>query len=230
MASLNQLVSEIIHISRQPNSVELRRQILGAIIHARNEIIRKSYNNHHYADRVLQQKFRIEIIDTPDGDLYKTDGISNIPMIKRSKYKVPRPTRLPNNLPFLSIRTVGLNRNIEIPFAKEAVAQYYKHLPGLCDVATYDYINGYIYIRVIDSNKLKDIGGIIVESIFELPHIIDAETNEHEPHIDEDELYNNEFLISEDIIGAVMELALQRLHLEIPRETNTTSEHNKLNS
>ena len=56
MSSINQLVSEIAHIAQAPNNVPLRRSIRQEIIHYRNELIRKSYNNHSISDKVLQQK------------------------------------------------------------------------------------------------------------------------------------------------------------------------------
>ena len=48
MASLNQLVSEFAHAVGNPNSIPLRRNLRYAILHGRNELIRKSYENHKY--------------------------------------------------------------------------------------------------------------------------------------------------------------------------------------
>lgn len=87
MASLNQLISEIAHAVGDPNSVPLRRNIRYAILHTRNELIRKSYENHHYIDKGLQQRFRISLIDVPDGDLHNSD-ILKLPAIKRSVNKI----------------------------------------------------------------------------------------------------------------------------------------------
>ena len=62
MSSLNQLISEIAHSVQQADSVPVRRAIRQAIIHARNELIRHSYSNHNYTDKVLKQKYNLEII------------------------------------------------------------------------------------------------------------------------------------------------------------------------
>lgn len=223
MASLNQLISEIAHAVGDPNSVPLRRNIRYAILHTRNELIRKSYENHHYIDKGLQQRFRISLIDVPDGDLHNSD-ILKLPAIKRSAVKVPKPVRLTNGLPFQSIRTAGYD-NMEIAFAKEASAMFYTHLVGLCNTPVYDYINGYLYFFNHDANWFDSIGAIIVESVFEMPHLIPEETVESlkEPNtdIDSETTYDNdEFLLPEDMIGAIKDIIFKRNLLNVPRETN----------
>lgn len=72
MASLNQLVSEFAHAVGNPNSIPLRRNLRYAILHGRNELIRRSYENHKYIDKGLQQRVRLSIINVPDGDLYNS--------------------------------------------------------------------------------------------------------------------------------------------------------------
>lgn len=118
MASLNQLVSEFAHAVGNPNSIPLRRNLRYAILHGRNELIRKSYENHKYVDKGIQQRIRVSIINVPDGDLYNSQTLG-LPAIKRTKQEVPKPVRLINNLPFQSIRTTG-HTGIEIPFAKRS--------------------------------------------------------------------------------------------------------------
>ena len=84
MASLNQLVSEFAHAVGNPNSIPLRRNLRYAILHGRNELIRKSYENHKYVDKGLQQRIRVSIINVPDGDLYNSQTLG-LPAIKRTK-------------------------------------------------------------------------------------------------------------------------------------------------
>lgn len=43
MSSLSQLTSEILHGVGQPNNHTLRERVRNAIIHTRNELIRRSY-------------------------------------------------------------------------------------------------------------------------------------------------------------------------------------------
>ena len=105
MATLNQLISEIAHAAGSPNTLAVRRNIRQAIIHTRNELIRQSYERHGYTDKGLEQRFRLELIDVPDGDIYGTKDL-NLPLIKRTKNKVPRPVRLINNIPFQYPRLV----------------------------------------------------------------------------------------------------------------------------
>lgn len=223
MASLNQLISEIAHAVGDPNNVPLRRNIRYAIIHTRNELIRKSYENHNYLDKGVQQRFRVSIIDVPDGDLYNS-GILNLPAIKRTEFKVPRPVRLTNGLPFQSIRTAGYNNN-EIAFAKETSAKFYHHLAGFCNLPVYDYINEYLYFFCHNVDWFKGIGSIIIESVFEQPQLIPEETinslKDNSYNIDnESEFDDNEFLIPEDMIGSIKDIIFKRNLLNIYRETN----------
>lgn len=224
MASLNQLISEIAHAVGDPNNVPLRRNIRYAILHTRNELIRKSYENNKYVDKGLQQRFRVSIIDVPDGDLFNTEHLL-LPAIKRTANKVPRPVRLTNNLPFQSVRTLGFNNN-EIAFAKEASVKFYHHLAGLCNQPVYDYINGYIYFFSHNVDWFKNIGNIIIESVFESPHIVPEETVSKEPDTnydpidDEIKFDDDEFLLPEDMIGSIKDIIFKRNLLNIARDTN----------
>lgn len=214
MSSLNQLISEIAHSVQQPNSVPVRRALRQAIIHARNELIRQSFGNHHYIDQVLKQRFRLTIIDVPDGDVANSKDLG-LTTIKRTLNKVPRPVRLDNNLPFHSVRTVGLINPINIPFTHGGSSQYYKSLPGMSCSPTYVYENDYIYI----SNLFDDIGSIIVESVFEYPHEIKLETSdkgEYIANVDDDD----EFFLPEDMVNSVKKLTLETFNAEIVRESN----------
>lgn len=230
MASINQLISEIAHSVQQANSVPVRRAIKLAIIHARNELIRKSYTNHNYTDKGLQQRFRLSLVTIPDGDQINSPSFATV-NIKRTNSKVPRPVRLTNNLPFHSVRTSGVKHPIEIAFVKEASAQYYKYLPGMQNAITYDYENEYIYINTINSDLLNAIEYITVESVFEQPHLITTEAigeKFNEDIISDDD----EFLLPEDMIGAVKESVLKTWNAgtstNIIRETNEEPALNKI--
>lgn len=224
MSSIAQLVSEIAHSLKQPDSVPVRRAIKLGIIHARNEAIRRSYGNHNYTDKVLQQRFRLSIVDVTDGDIPGADNPA-IARIKRTCCKVPRPVRLINNLPFHSVRTAGVANPVEIAYVKEAGANYYKHLPGMCNTITYDYINEYIYINTLNNDILNNIPFIIVESVFEMPHLILPEANGESlnPDIIND---NDEFLLPEDMINTVKKLVLETWNANIVRDTNEVSSPN----
>lgn len=224
MASLNQLISEIAHAVGDPNNVPLRRNIRYAILHTRNELIRRSYETNSQLDKGLQQRFRISIIDVPDGDLHNSE-LLRLPAIKRTKFKVPRPVRLTNGLPFQSVRTTGFNNN-EIAFAKEASAKFYHHLAGFCNQPIYDYINEYIYFFSYDIDWFKNIETIIIESAFEAPYLIPEETIEAvkdsiiDKIDDETKFDDDEFLLPEDMIGNIKDIIFKRNLLNVPRETN----------
>ena len=218
MSSIAQLVSEIAHSVKQPDSVPVRRAIKLGIIHARNEVIRRSFANHNYTDKVLQQRFKLTLIDVPDGDLYSSDKVVTS-RVKRTANKVPRPVRLTNNLPFHSVRTAGVRNPIEIAFVKEATAKYYNALPGFCPNVSYDYINEYIYVNSPVEGQLASIGSIIVESVFEYPYIIETETVEGKLDIDTID-DNDEFLLPEDMITTVKQLILSTWNPDVIRDTN----------
>lgn len=215
MASINQIVSEIAHSVQGAYSVPVRRALRLAVVHARNELIRHSFTNHRYTDKVLQQRFRVTIIDVPDGDIHGTK-LGELPTIKRTLQEVPRPTRLDNNLPFHSVRTAGVINPIEIPFVKEASSKFYSHLPGICPNITYDYINGYIYINAKNDGLFNKIGSIIIESIFERPDLINIETYDKGVTTISDD---DEYLIPEDMINNLKKLALETYNLQIVRQT-----------
>ena len=170
MSSLNQIVSEIAHAIHQPNNFTARRTIRSAIIHTFNEQIRQTYQRHANVDKILMQRYRISLINVPDGDIFQT-LVSTKYKVKRSKDRVPRPVRLDNNLPFVSVRTVGYD-NMAIPFIKEANAQFYKALPGMCTSLSYDYINGYLYVNSNGNPLIEPLGHIIIESPFEIQKFV----------------------------------------------------------
>lgn len=218
MSTINQLVSEIAHSVKQPDSIPVRKAIKLGIIHARNKLIRHSYTNHNYIDKGLQQRFRLELIDIPDGDLYNTSNVVD-DKIKRTKNKVPRPTRIANNLPFQSVRTAGVKNPIEIAFVREASSKYYAALPAMCPVVTYDYINDYIYINTLNDTIINNISCIIVESVFEYPHLIETETIDGVLDLSTVS-DNDEFFIPEDMVDDIKKLVLETWNTEVIRDTN----------
>lgn len=219
MASIAQLVSEFAHSVGQPNNKALRENIKSLIIHTRNEVIRRSYENHSYVDKILTQRFKVSLITVNDGEVIlpeDCDGIK-VDKILRTEQQVPRPVRLTNNLPFDRVSTVGYKTNKEIPYIKETTARFRSAVPGLSGMACYDYINGYIYIFPSDKANLG-IGKLVIESAFENPTLIDVEngvTSEWSAFMDE-----NEWLLSEDMIGQIKEIIYKRDLLTKVRETN----------
>lgn len=228
MASIAMLVSEFAHSLKQPNNKPLRENIKLLIIHTRNEIIRRSYENHGYVDKGLTQRFKISLTDVNDGEIVLPEGYEDviIDKIKRSTQKVPKPVRLPNNLPFDRVSSVGYRTSREFPFIKETSARFRSSVPGLCGMPCYDYINGYIYIFPTD-NKSFDLQQIVVESAFEHPTEIQLANNEVDSM---DALMDeNEFLLSEDMIGQIKEIIYKRDLLNTIRETNEIPDTIKYN-
>ena len=217
MASIAQLVSEFAHSLGQPNNQALRNNIKSLIIHTRAEVIRRSYENHNYIDKGLTQRYRVSLISVNDGDIELPDGVS-VDKIKRTKQKVQRPVRLTNNLPFDRVSTVGYKTNREIPFIKETVARFRGSLPGMCGAISYDYINDYIYIYPASNNKSLNIGAIVIESAFEHPNQIileNGDANELDVALDD-----NEWILSEDMVGQIKEIIYKRDLLNQVRQTD----------
>lgn len=217
MASIAQLVSEFAHSLGQPNNQALRNNIKSLIIHTRAEVIRRSYENHNYIDKGLTQRYRVSLISVNDGDIELPDGVS-VDKIKRTKQKVQRPVRLTNNLPFDRVSTVGYKTNREIPFIKETVARFRGSLPGMCGAISYDYINDYIYIYPASNNKALNLGAIVIESAFEHPNQIileNSDANELDVALDD-----NEWILSEDMVGQIKEIIYKRDLLNQVRQTD----------
>lgn len=215
MASLNQIVSEIAHAIHQPNNFTTRQTIRSAVIHTFNEQIRQTYERHANVDKILMQRYRISLISVPDGDIFQS-LVSTKYKVKRSKTRIPRPVRLDNNLPFVSVRTVGYD-NMAIPFIKEANAQFYKALPGMCTSLSYDYINGYLYVNSNGNHLIEPLGHIVIESPFEIPNEIPVETTERiESNFDNDD----EFIIPEDMVERIKDVIYKRNLLNVERVTN----------
>ena len=229
MASISQLVSEFAHSLGQPNNYALRENIKSLIIHTRNEVIRRSYENHNYVDKVLTQRYKVTLTMVNDGEVNLPDDVSfaRIDKIFRTVQQVPRPVRLTNNLPFDRVSTVGYKTNREIPFIKETTARFRSAVPGLCGMPCYDYINGYIYIFPVDC-KSFDLRKIVIESAFEHPTAIEIENgtaDDYDAYFD-----NNEWLLSEDMIGQIKEIIYKRDLLNTVRQTNEIPNTIKYNS
>lgn len=228
MASIAMLVSEFAHSLKQPNNKALRENIKLLIIHTRNEVIRRSFENHGYVDKGLVQRFKVSLTDVYDGEIELPEGMEDIDvtLIKRSCQKVPTPVRLTNNLPFDRVSSVGYKSSREFPFIKETSARFRSSVPGLCGMPCYDYINGYIYIFPTD-NKAFELEKIIIESAFEHPteiQIANKEVNSMDVLMEE-----NEFLLSEDMIGQIKDIIYKRDLLSTVRETNEIPDTIKYN-
>lgn len=225
MASIAMLVSEFAHSVGQPNNDALRQNIKQLIIHTRNELIRHSYESHGYVDKGLTQRFRVTLLDVNDGDIEIPEEYSDydvsLSQIKRTTQKVPTPVRLTNNLPFDRVSSVGYKTNREIPFIKETSARFRIKVPGLCQMPCYDYINGYIYVFPPDNNAFM-LGHIIIESAFEHPTMIQLANGE----IDSMDalLDDNEWLLSEDMIGNIKDIINKRDLINITRQTDEIPE------
>lgn len=228
MASIAMLVSEFAHSLKQPNNKAFRENIKLLIVHTRNEVIRRSFENHGYVDKGLVQRFKINLTDVYDGEIELPEGMEDIDitLIKRSCQKVPTPVRLTNNLPFDRVSSVGYRTSREFPFIKETSARFRNSVPGLCGMPCYDYINGYIYIFPAD-NKAFELEKIIVESAFEHPteiQIANKEVDNMDVLMEE-----NEFLLSEDMIGQIKDIIYKRDLLSNVRETNEIPDTIKYN-
>lgn len=228
MASLNQLISELSHSLGQPNNHALRENLRLLIIHTRNEVIRRSFENHGYVDKGLVQRYRVSLIGVNDGDVELPEGYEDVSLdqVLRTAQQVPRPVRLTNNLPFDRVSTVGYKTNREIPFIKETTARFRSAVPGLCGMPCYDYINGYIYIFMAD-NKRFATGKIVIESAFEQPTAIDLAnkvTDDYSVFMDD-----NEYLLSEDMIGTIKDIIYKRDLLSTVRQTDEIPQTIKYN-
>ena len=86
MASISQLVSEIAHSVGHPNNASLRENIKLLIIQTRNEVIRRSYENHSYVDKILTQRFRVALTTVNDGDIQLPSDIEDVDNIDLNQF------------------------------------------------------------------------------------------------------------------------------------------------
>ena len=227
MASIGQLVSEIAHTIGEPNNQGLREHIKLVLCQTRNEIIRHSYENHGYVDRVLTQRFKVSLIEVPDGEIeIPEEYLNDVTKIRRTEQKVPRPVRLTNNLPFDRVSSIGYKTNREFPFIKETSARFRSAVPGLCAMPCYDYINGFIYIFPADGKDFM-LEKIIIESAFEHPTEIEINNGLVDPLAMLDD--SNEWLLSEDMIGQIKEIIFKRGLLNPNHRTNEIPNEVKFN-
>lgn len=228
MASIAQLVSEFAHTLGEPNNFGLRQHIKLIVLQTRNEVIRRSFENHGYVDRVLVQRYKVSLTDVNDGEIELPEGFdeSDIIKIKRTLQQVPRPVRLTNNLPFDRVSSVGYKTNREFPFIKETSARFRSAVPGLCATPCYDYINGFIYLFPAD-NKPIMLNKIVIESAFEHPTTVEINNG----LVDAMDLLDesNEWLLSEDMIGQIKEIILKRGLLNGNHRTNEIPNEVKFN-
>lgn len=225
MATINQLVSELAHSLKQPNSVPVKKALALQIIQVRNNLIRQSFEHHGYIDKGLQQKFKIPVD-------FLADRIDNKQLGLITKIKVPKPVRLTNNTPFHSVSIQLVDDQImTIPYIKENITSFYKNLPGINNAISYDYINGYIHLNIYNNNSLFELkeSYIIVEGVFEYPKLINTTINNElniEGGIINNEInindidYNDEFLLPEDMIPNLKKIILETFNPEIIRDTN----------
>lgn len=216
------MVSELAHSLGQPNNHALRENLKLLVIQTRNEVIRRSYENHGYVDKGLTQRFRVTLIEVNDGDITIPDEIKDyvaIDKIKRTTEKVPRPIRLTNNLPFDRVSSVGYATNREFPYIKETTARFRNSVPGLCGAISYDYINEYLYLYPPRRGTFE-LNQIVIESAFEHPNEISLGNGE----ITTDNLIydDNEYLIPEDMYGQIKDIIYKRDLLNQHRETDET--------
>ena len=228
MASIAQLVSEFAHTLGEPNNFGLRQHIKLIVAQTRNEVIRHSFENHGYVDRVLTQRYKVSLTEINDGEIELPEGYdeSDITKIKRTLQQVPRPVRLTNNLPFDRVSSVGYKTNREFPFIKETSARFRSAVPGLCATPCYDYINGFIYLFPAD-NKALTISKIVIESAFEHPTQIEMDNGLVDPMSILDE--SNEWLLSEDMIGQIKEIIMKRGLLIVANRKNEIPNEVKFN-
>ena len=228
MASIAQLVSEFAHTLGEPNNKPLREHIKLIVAQTRNEVIRRSFENHGYVDRVLTQRYKVSLTEINDGEIQLPEGYdeSDITKIKRTLQQVPRPVRLTNNLPFDRVSSVGFKTNREFPFIKETSARFRSAVPGLCATPCYDYINGFIYLFPAD-NKPIMLNKIVIESAFEHPTMIEIDNG----LVSDEQIFDesNEWLLSEDMIGQIKEIILKRGLLNGNHRTNEIPNEVKFN-
>ena len=87
MASIAQLVSEFAHTLGEPNNKPLRQHIKLIVAQTRNEVIRRSFENHGYVDRVLTQRYKVSLTEVNDGEIELPEGYEAHVVPRSSTFK-----------------------------------------------------------------------------------------------------------------------------------------------
>lgn len=241
MASLNLIVSEIVHSLGEPNNYALRENVRNLVIQTRNEVIRRSFENHNYIDSVLQQKYKVKVEKVLDEDFPDDLDIEEYlkPYVFRTIQKVPKPIRFTNNLPFTRVSNVGHFASKEFPYIKETSARFREWLPGMRGQICYDYIDGYVYLfpnpvkfnhglgtqSISMFNNYMNEGNIVIQAAFERPNEVARNSDNSGFEFEDDD---NEWFLPEDMIGNIKDIILKR-DLSNRHETNEVPNQVKMN-
>lgn len=191
MTTLNQIADYIAGKLNDPFNVKLKDEIKFAVANARALLLRRDTERYH-ASAIFKQTFLVDLIEVDEIDSCKVDlGC----IILRSKNPVPIPVRTKRPTPFSLVSAASIKGSSHIlPFKTRAEVPFLKYnkfgVP-----ASYDYINGYIYVWGNDRFKW-----IRLNDIFEDPTEINTCSTNETCYDD-----NKPYPISKDMVDIIIE-------------------------
>lgn len=161
MQTLNLVADKLANLLKQPDNHEVKERIKESFKNLMATYIRQSVEKNGI-DEALVLPFEVELVNiTYPESIFHTEGIE----IKRSKYKIPTPMRIPNSAPFVSVSD-GMSA-----FTYVNEREFKKSISSFPtgNILIYIFTNGYIYCRSTDeTHKIKSTVAR-VESIYENP-------------------------------------------------------------
>ncbi len=193
MATLNQIVTEILDITNRPHDTLFKERLKLTFKHERSTLIRQALNK--YNDVTLfKQRYTVAIsTSTLSDSLTNTTSTG----VRRTTNKIYKPIRYNTDVPF---NFVGSDSGtVSYLYTELSELPYISELPNNALAIRYTYRNEYIYIYGSEST-LASINYISIESPLELPEsVIPTQTYSD---TQAETIYNDdmEFPIPDDMI------------------------------
>jgi hypothetical protein len=188
MATLNQIAERIAYALNDPLNVELKENAKFSIKYWRATLIRRDVARNGQSDEFLQRfYFDLVKVDKADACNFNLDCL-----ILRSKFEVPKPIRLNNDILF---KFVGSVDGKAWTFTEYEEVPYTAYNKFTSSQIRYAYINNYIY--VFGNTKLKK-GAI--QASFANPSVINNSCDASTCYSDD-----SEFPIAEDMLQQIIQ-------------------------
>lgn len=211
MATLNQIADRIAYSLNDPFNYQLKENIKFSVKTWRAFLIRQDILRNGLSDEFLQ-RFYVDLVKVDKADACNFDLNC---LILRTKFEVPKPIRLNNDILFKFVGTVDGKPFTYVEYEEVAYTAYTKFSTNLI---RYNYTNGYLYI--FGNTKLKKLA---IQAVFVNPEEINNSCDEETCYKDD-----KEFPISEDMIKIIIsgimsgEFKIQPKDEEVTIEADTT--------
>lgn len=143
MATLNQISERIAYALNDPLNTMLKENLKFSIKYWRSMLIRRDIEKNGLSDEYLQ-RINIDLIKVDKADA--CDFTIGCDYILRSKYKIPKPVRVKNDVLFKFVGIFDLQGNLKpTTYTEFEEFRYTKFNRVTSNSIRYNYTNGYLY-------------------------------------------------------------------------------------